>query len=62
MYNYVNKINPSNIFSRYLYYFLKSNCTKAQELCTVLGGLLQIDPTSDLDEEYVELRRQQNGE
>ncbi|KAK2551447.1 TATA box-binding protein-associated factor RNA polymerase I subunit A, partial [Acropora cervicornis] len=43
----------------YLYYFLKSNCTNAQELCTVLEGLLQIDPTSDLDEEYVELRRQQ---
>ncbi|XP_074607049.1 TATA box-binding protein-associated factor RNA polymerase I subunit A-like [Acropora palmata] len=54
------KKNPENPNAyRYLYYFLKSNCTNAQELCTVLEGLLQIDPTSDLDEEYVELRRQQ---
>ncbi|XP_068707113.1 TATA box-binding protein-associated factor RNA polymerase I subunit A-like isoform X2 [Montipora foliosa] len=55
-----NTENPNA--HRYLYFFLKSGDTDKQELCSVLEGLLQVDPTSDLNEEYVQLRIHQSDQ
>lgn len=47
---------------RYLYYFLKSENAHAKELLNVLEGLLRVDPTSELSEEYSKLASQKTGE
>ena len=41
--------------SRYLYYFLKAENAAKEELCSVLKGLLAVDPTSELSKDYVQL-------
>ena len=46
---------------RYLFYFLKSENANKKELCEVLEGLLSVDPTSELSEEYVKLASHKNG-
>ena len=50
------------IILRYLYYFLKEEKTDRLELCNVLEGLLHIDPTSELSEEYIKLKMHETGE
>ena len=49
-------------FFRYLYYFLKSENAHKKELCNVLEGLLSVDPTSELNEEYTKLATHEAGE
>ena len=53
------KVIVASLFSRYLYYFLKREGSDEQELCSVLEGLLEVDPTSDLSDEYTKLRMHQ---
>ncbi|XP_078382190.1 LOW QUALITY PROTEIN: TATA box-binding protein-associated factor RNA polymerase I subunit A-like [Oculina patagonica] len=52
-YKQKNPENPNTY--RYLYYFLKSENANKKELCDILEGLLSVDPTSELSEEYVKL-------
>ena len=47
---------------RYLYYFLKSENAHSKELLNVLEGLLSVDPTSELSEEYSKLATLKTGE
>lgn len=49
------------IFNRYLYYFLKNECASKEELCAVLEGLLNVDPTSELSKDYIKLAKHKNG-
>ena len=46
---------------RYLYYFLKSENAHTKELLNVLEGLLRVDPTSELNEEYCMLATHKTG-
>ena len=50
------------VILRYLYYFLKEEKTDRLELCNVLEGLLHIDPTSELSEEYIKLKMHETGD
>lgn len=47
---------------RYLYYFLKSENAHKKELCEVLEGLLSVDPTTELNEEYTKLATHKTGQ
>ena len=47
---------------RYLYFFLKSENAHTKELLDVLEGLLSVDPTSELSEEYCKLATHKTGE
>ena len=54
--------NCDIICFRYLYYFLKSENAHTKELLNVLEGLLHVDPTSELSEEYTQLATHRTGE
>ena len=47
---------------RYLYYFLKNENAHTKELLSVLEGLLSVDPTTELSEEYCKLATHKTGE
>lgn len=47
---------------RYLYYFLKNENAHTKELLGVLEGLLSVDPTTELSEEYCKLATHKTGE
>ena len=50
------------LVSRYLYHFLKSIGADKVELCSVLATLLEVDPTSELANEFTKLKMSSAGE
>jgi len=55
--------NPENPNAhRYLYYFLKNENAHTKELLSVLEGLLSVDPTTELSEEYCKLATHKTDE
>ena len=47
---------------RYLYYFLKNENAHTIELLSVLEGLLSVDPTTELSDDYCKLATHKTGE
>ena len=47
---------------RYLYYFLKNENAHTKELLSVLEGLLSVDPTTELSDDYCKLATHKTGE